>query len=134
MGSQCRFVYGRDWEFLVLRVGSMLMSKGGLCINMPTVHNLHMAVWELVEIQLEHAQAHASSACGCGVYIHTPSSVPHNNNNTIWRGSVLTGEEPPRHSGELNHALSQVGGPTQIPAIPHLHGAPTAEETSVVKL
>ena len=28
-----------------------------------------------------------------------------NNNNTIWRGSVLTGEEPPPHSGELKHAL-----------------------------
>ena len=42
------------------------------------------------------------------------SRVPeHNNNNTIWRGSVLTGEEPPPHAGELNHALSQVGGPTQ---------------------
>ena len=32
---------------------------------------------------------------------------------TIWRGSVLTGEQPPLHSGELNLALSQVGGPTQ---------------------
>ena len=42
------------------------------------------------------------------------SRVPeHNNNNTIWGGSVLTGEEPPPHAGELNHALSQVGGPTQ---------------------
>ena len=28
-----------------------------------------------------------------------------NNSGTIWRGSVLTGEEPPPHSGELNHAL-----------------------------
>ena len=37
----------------------------------------------------------------------------HNNNNTFWTGSVLTDEEPPPHSGELNHALSQVGGPTQ---------------------
>ena len=36
-----------------------------------------------------------------------------NNNNTIWGGSVLTGEEPPPHSGELKHALSQAGGPTQ---------------------
>ena len=36
-----------------------------------------------------------------------------NNNNTIWRGSVLTGEEPPHHSGELNHALPRAGGPTQ---------------------
>ena len=26
---------------------------------------------------------------------------------------MLTGEEPPPHSGELKHALSQAGGPTQ---------------------
>ena len=39
--------------------------------------------------------------------------VRNNNNNTIWGGSVLTGKEPPPHSGELNHALSQAGGPTQ---------------------
>ena len=37
----------------------------------------------------------------------------HNNNNTIWRGFVFTSVEPPPHSGELNHALSQAGGPTQ---------------------
>ena len=41
------------------------------------------------------------------------SRINNNNNNTIWRGSVLIGEEPPPHSGELNHALSQVGGTTQ---------------------
>ena len=60
-----------------------------------------------------------------------------NNNNTIWGGSVLTGEEPPPHSGELKHALSQAGGPTQSQLSrpmssghqPHLHGAPTTEET-----
>ena len=59
-----------------------------------------------------------------------------NNNNTIWGGSVSTGEEPPPHSGELKHALTQAGGPNPIPAIPpyvvrtpHLHGAPTTEET-----
>ena len=48
---------------------------------------------------------------------HTRSSkcVSNNNNsdNTVWRRSVLTGEEPPPHSGELKHALSQEGGPTQ---------------------
>ena len=70
----------------------------------------------------------------------TTPPTHHNNNNTIWRGSVLTGEEPPPHSGEEAHALSEVGGPTQPPAIPphivktpHLHGAPTTEETSFVK-
>ena len=31
--------------------------------------------------------------------------------------SVSTGEEPPPHSGELKHALSQAGGPTQ-PQLP----------------
>ena len=36
-----------------------------------------------------------------------------NNIDTIWGGSVLTGEEPPPHSGELKHALPQAGGPTQ---------------------
>ena len=54
-----------------------------------------------------------------------------NNNSPIWGGSVLTGEEPPPHSGDLTggsvltgdgppphsgdltHALTQVGGPTQ---------------------
>ena len=41
------------------------------------------------------------------------SKKNNNNNNTIWGGSVLTGEEPPPHSGELKHALSQAGGPTQ---------------------
>ena len=41
------------------------------------------------------------------------NSNNNNNNNTIWGGSVLTGEEPPPHSGELKHALSQEGGPTQ---------------------
>ena len=44
---------------------------------------------------------------------HMSFSVRTNNNNPIWGGSVFTGEEPSRHSGELNHALSQVGGPTQ---------------------
>ena len=55
-----------------------------------------------------------------------------NNNNAIWRGCVLTGEEHPPRSGELNHALSQVGGPAIPPFVvrtSHLHGAPTTEET-----
>ena len=45
----------------------------------------------------------------------TTTQQQHNNNknNTIWGGSVLTGEEPPPHSGELKHALTQAGGPTQ---------------------
>ena len=41
------------------------------------------------------------------------ASVGNNNNNTIWKGSVFTGEEHPHHSGELKHALPQAGGPTQ---------------------
>ena len=43
----------------------------------------------------------------------TTTTNTNNINNPIWGGSVLTGEEPPPHSGELKHALSQVGGPTQ---------------------
>ena len=49
----------------------------------------------------------SSRARACTINAHN------NNNNTIWRGSVLTGEEPPPHSGELKHALLQAGGPTQ---------------------
>ena len=51
----------------------------------------------------------------CKVPPPSPSPLPTttNNNNTIWRGTVLTGEEPPPHSGELSHALSHVGCPTQ---------------------
>ena len=44
----------------------------------------------------------------------TTTNITTTNNNTNWRGSVLTGEEPtPQYSGELNHALSQEGDPTQ---------------------
>ena len=40
--------------------------------------------------------------------------ITHNNNsNTIWRVSVLSGVELPPHSGELKHALTQAGGPSQ---------------------
>ena len=46
-------------------------------------------------------------------YAHHYRVSNNNNNNTIWGGSVLTGEEPPNHSGELKHALSQAGSPTQ---------------------
>ena len=41
------------------------------------------------------------------------TTTHHNNHDTIWGGSVLKGEEPPPHSGELKHALSQAGGPPQ---------------------
>ena len=64
------------------------------------------------------------------------STTLNNNNITIWGGSVLTGEEPAPHSGELKHALPQAGGPTQSQLSrpmssghPHLHGVPTTEET-----
>ena len=69
-----------------------------------------MSSWKLVSV------THCGVAVLCS---HTHrSSKPasknnHNNNNTIWGGSVFTGEEPPPHSGELNHALFQAGGPTQ---------------------
>ena len=44
----------------------------------------------------------------------TTNNINTDNNGPIWEGSVLTGEEPlPRCCGELNHALSQAGGPAQ---------------------
>ena len=44
----------------------------------------------------------------------TTATTTTTNNNPNWRGSVSTSEETPPHSWELmNHALSQVGGPTQ---------------------
>ena len=43
----------------------------------------------------------------------TTQQPRNNNNNSIWRVSVIRGEEPPPHSGELKHALTQAGGPTQ---------------------
>ena len=39
------------------------MPRGGVHINMPTVHNLHGTRLELGENELEHAQAHASRSC-----------------------------------------------------------------------
>ena len=51
------------------------------------------------------------SSHNCSFRIVLPFN--NNNNNTIWGGSVLTGEEPPLHSGKLKHALLQAGGPTQ---------------------
>ena len=38
----------------------MLISRGGVRINVQTVHNLHGTGLELGENQLEHAQAHSS--------------------------------------------------------------------------
>ena len=52
----------------------------------------------------------------------------HNNKNTIWRGSVLAGEEFPPNSGKLKHASLLCKRLNPIPAIPqyvvktpHLH-------------
>ena len=39
---------GRDGVFLGLRNGSMLIPRGGVRINMPTVHNLHGKGWSWV--------------------------------------------------------------------------------------
>ena len=65
----------------------------------------------MLRVLVIHARVFWISECGC---THSWMLLQNNNNNnTIWRGSVLTGEEPPPHSGELKHALSQAGGPTQ---------------------
>ena len=49
------------------------------------------------------------------MHIHLVNGLQKNNNssNTIWRGSVLTARCLQSHSGKLNHALLQAGGPTQ---------------------
>ena len=63
------------------------------------------------------AQFHAQSMWTCTfrlkVRVNNNNNHNNNNNNTIWGGSVLTGEELPPHSGELKHAHSQAGSPTQ---------------------
>ena len=51
-----------------------------------------------------------STSCG---HTHPVSECASETTTTIITGSVLTGEEPPPHSGELKHALPQAGGPTQ---------------------
>ena len=52
------------------------------------------------------------------VTVRRCGTTTRNNDNTIWRGSVLTGEEPPLHSGKLNHALIPSKRPNPIPAVP----------------
>ena len=47
-----------------------------------------------------------------GIHIAQLVTVNASSTTTIIH-SILTGEEPPPHSGELKHALSQAGGPTQ---------------------
>ena len=102
----------------------MLIARGGVAIRALMVAVLFIP--GLGQDDSWGAQAHVSrsawvelavSSCmraSCGVYMHAHSTVSqNNNNNTIWGGSVLTGEEPPLHSGELKHALPQAGGPTQ---------------------
>ena len=79
----------------------------------------------------------APSISMIGGHTHLVSEIASNrtkHNNTIWRGSVLTGEEPLPCSAELSHALSQAGGPTQsqvsrpfVVKTLHHHGAPTTE-------
>ena len=58
-------------------------------------------------------QAQHASICRCGAIVIASLERLSQIATPTWRGSVLTGEEPPPHSGELNHALSHVGGPTQ---------------------
>ena len=62
------------------------------------------------------------------------------NNNTIWGGSVFNKRGAPTSLRGVEACSLPSGWPYPIPAIPpyvvrtpHLHGAPTAEETSFVK-
>ena len=64
-----------------------------------------------------------------------------NNANPIWRGSVLQVEEPQPPLWRVESCSLPSRWPNFIPAFPpfvvrtpHLHGAPTTEETSKVKL
>ena len=59
-----------------------------------------------------------------------------NNNNTIWGGSVLTGEELPpplwgveacSHPSRRHNPIPAI--PPYVVSTPHLHGAPTTEES-----
>ena len=66
--------------------------------------------------------------------------VRHNNNNTIWGGSVSTGRGASTLPWGAEACFLPSRRPNPIPAItpyvvktPHLHGAPTTEETSFVK-
>ena len=57
-GLNLAFGFGRG--ILGLQTGSTLIQRGGMCINVLMVHNLHGIKGELDETQLEHAQAHIS--------------------------------------------------------------------------
>ena len=71
----------------------------------------------LIESSEQQQQQHTTHNTQHTTHItqHTTHNTQHttHNNDTIWGGSVSTGEEPPLHSGELKHALSQAGGLTQ---------------------
>ena len=90
--------------------------------------------WRPVSDAIRVVHLHAFSV----VHMHKHTyrnSAENNNNNPIWEGSVLTGEEFSPHSGELNHALSSRWLNPSFPVrTPHLHEAPTTEETSMFKL
>ena len=70
-------------------------------VRTPVVHEFVACLAQRLQV-LPRVDRHMCECC-----------VQNNNNYTIWRGSVLTGEEPPPHSGELKHALLHAGGPTQ---------------------
>ena len=66
----------------------------------------------------EQSSLAASQVASSHSLVLRTHNVTHNNNNPIWRGSIffrgrLRCEELPLHSGELNHVLSPVSGPTQ---------------------
>ena len=79
-----------------------------------------------------------------GMQQHHTNSDRHNNRQQQQQqynlgGSTLTGEEPPAYCGEFESCSLSSGWPNPIPAIPpyvvktpHLHGAPTTEETSLL--
>ena len=115
-------VSGRGYGSVFLHSGQMMMLEGGSCMIILLLGLLFKTGWGLADSQWgwhgPTPQVCMLRICRCmslmwSGHTQTSYSVRNNNNNTIWGGSVSTGEEPPRHSEELNHALSQVGGPTQ---------------------
>ena len=91
----------------------------GMCISWSLSVPVHRTLTRMVDFcQEPHLHIWIRAPSDTPTTVAYKVSIAHqtNNNinsNTIWGGSVLTGEEPPPHSGELKHALSQAGGPTQ---------------------
>ena len=89
-----------DWVMFLFKTG--LGWDDSRDRRMATSPGLHAWNWQVAE-------------CTCDVkcfFTHIQQR-PTTTTNTIWGSSVLTGEEPPLHSGELEHALLPSRRPAQ---------------------